>query len=674
MIPAAKSESHIESPLRRPSLSLVVVVYNMPREAPRTLFSLSADYQRHIDPDDYEVIVVDNGSAVPVDPASIDGLAGDFRVIRIDPGRLSPAYAVNRGLKAARGEIVGVMIDGARIATPGLLHFAQQGARLYDEAVVATLGWYLGHDLQGWAQRYGYDSAREDALLESIGWPHDGYRLFEIGTMDESSVDGWFQPISESNAVFSRRRTWESLGGLDERFDAPGGGLVNLDTFSRLLERPDAQLVILLGEGTFHQIHGGISTNASPERQVEKFQQWSAEYEAIRGRPYQLPSPSRRPTYVGTLPRPALARLVRAAVYPIRRHFERPLGSDFDSELWSGPLPARPADETIAGLLELARDEFRCGRFEASCAVARLALERAPDQPGLERMLSLVAPSVQGSPPAPQGADYHLALAGAHRMLGESALAAVNYRAALTFNRDLPQAHLGLAVLRLPGEDYLVWLDRLYRLLSPETVIEIGAEESLSLALLQSPTIAICVNANPLVLAPLTAEAHIFPETSDEFFARRGAERVLSGRPLSVAFVDGMCLYEQALKNVIGLEPLCGPRSVLIMRGTIPLDEPTQRRTRETVFHTGDVWKAVLALKECRPDLEIFTIATPPSGLTVVTGLDPSSRVLADRYAEVVARFRDLSFSESEPVMAAALNVVPNDWTAVRSRLEERRT
>jgi len=42
---------------RRPkkTLSVVVVVYNIPREAPRTLFSLSADYQRHIAPEDYEV-------------------------------------------------------------------------------------------------------------------------------------------------------------------------------------------------------------------------------------------------------------------------------------------------------------------------------------------------------------------------------------------------------------------------------------------------------------------------------------------------------------------------------------------------------------------------------------------------------------------------------------------
>src|ERR1017187_1341110 len=136
----------------------------MAREAPRTLHSLSAAYQRHIDPDDYEVIVVDNGSDPPFDLNAMGGLTGNFRVIRIDDAPPSPAHAVNRGLAEARGDVVGVMIDGARIVTPGLLHFARHGVRLYDNAVVATLGWYLGHDYQNWAIQGGYNRTREDAL------------------------------------------------------------------------------------------------------------------------------------------------------------------------------------------------------------------------------------------------------------------------------------------------------------------------------------------------------------------------------------------------------------------------------------------------------------------------------------------------------------------------------
>jgi len=155
-------------------LSIVVVAYNMPRELPRTLLSLSATYQRHVNADDYEVIVVDNGSTPPVERAEIDRLRGNFRLIRIDPAPPSPAHAVNRGIAEAKGEVIGVMIDGARIATPGLVHFAGHGARLYRRAVVASLNWYLGYDYQRWAMRCGYDQAREDALLAAVDWPNDG--------------------------------------------------------------------------------------------------------------------------------------------------------------------------------------------------------------------------------------------------------------------------------------------------------------------------------------------------------------------------------------------------------------------------------------------------------------------------------------------------------------------
>src|ERR1700733_15055617 len=99
----------------RPELSVVVVVHNMAREAPRTLYSLSAKYQRNIAAEDYEVIVVDNGSTPPLDAKVLDGLAGHFRLLRVDPAPPSPAAAVNRGLAEARGKIIGVMVDGARM-------------------------------------------------------------------------------------------------------------------------------------------------------------------------------------------------------------------------------------------------------------------------------------------------------------------------------------------------------------------------------------------------------------------------------------------------------------------------------------------------------------------------------------------------------------------------------
>jgi len=147
---------------------------------------------------------------------------------------------------------------------------------------------------------------------------------------------------------------------------------------------------------------------------------------------------------------------------------------------------------------------------------------------------------------------------------------------------------------------------------------------------------------------------------------------LLAGRPLSIGFIDGLHLYEQVLRDFIGLEACCGPRSVVLIHDTVPLDELTQNRTRETTFYTGDVWKLVLCLKRYRPDLDIFTIATPPSGLTVVTGLDPTSLVLRERYEEAVTQFRDVPFPSIESTLETELNIVPNDWSIVESRLKER--
>lgn len=662
----------LEKLKRKPDVSIIVVVYNMPREAPRTLHSLSAGYQRHIDPDDYEVIVVDNGSNPPFDPRVVESLSGNFRLIRIDPAPPSPAHAVNRGLAEARGNIIGMMIDGARIVTPGLLHFARHGTRLYDKSVVATLGWYLGHDFQRWSMQCGYDQAREDALLDSIDWPNDGYRLFEIGAMDESSVDGWFQPIGESNALFLRRELWEMLGGLDERFDAPGGGIINYDTFIRVLELPDTEFVILLGEGTFHQLHGGVATNAPPDRQLDNLARWYSQYEAISGKPVAVRRLKRTPTFVGTLPRPVLARIARAAVHPIPQYGEHPLGADFDQKLWTC-TPSRPSDETTARLVDLAEGEFRQGREAAACAVARLIRKRAPDECGPQRLLSLVSPWLPGEvPPEPQRADYYLALGEAHRILGEDHEAAANYRNALTFRRDLHDAHHGLAKLRMPGDDYLVWLERLYRLLMPRTVVEIGVRYGESLAQVQPPAVAIGIDPTPSVKFPLKTETHIFAETSDEFFAAGRFEKLLGCQPLSIGFIDGLHLYEQALRDFINLERCCGPRSLILLHDTIPVDESTQTRECQTAFYTGDVWKTILCLKHYRPELDVFTIPTPPTGLTVVTGLNPTSRVLTDQYEGAVARFIDTSFSAIECILETMLNVVPNDWDIVQSRLKER--
>jgi hypothetical protein len=292
-------------------VSVVVVAYDMAREVPRTLRSLAPDYQRGIGADDYEVILVDNGSPEPLDAAALDASLlesfGDrLRSTRLDPAPAAPARAANLGIEMARGDLVGVLIDGARLASPGLLARALLGRRLAARAVVATLGWHLGATRHMDAQAAGYDQAAEDRLLADTDWEHDGYRLFSIATLAASSARGWFAPMGESNGLFMSKSMWQELGGLDERFALPGGGLSNHDLYRRACELDDVQLVVLLGEGTFHQIHGGAATSGRIG-----WDEMHEEYVKLRGRPFRPPTNER--LYLGTVPDAALPHIEQSA-------------------------------------------------------------------------------------------------------------------------------------------------------------------------------------------------------------------------------------------------------------------------------------------------------------------------------------------------------------------------
>lgn len=284
-------------------LSLVVIAYNMARELPRTLYSLAPVVQRGVSHQDYEVILVDNGSDIPLDTGSCaehyHRLLPNLRIVRVGEPTVSPVPAINEGLRLASGELIGVMIDGARIASPGLLATALEASRLHQRPVIGTLAFHLGPAVQMESVHQGYNQEVEDRLLSDIRWEEDGYRLFDISVPAGSSSGGWFVIPAETNALFLTRRQWDDLGGYDPGFVTPGGGLANLDTWSRACADPEGLVVMLLGEATFHQVHGGVATNAlrSP---------WGVfheEYKRLRGHSYTPPQVN--PRFYGTF-RPSM--------------------------------------------------------------------------------------------------------------------------------------------------------------------------------------------------------------------------------------------------------------------------------------------------------------------------------------------------------------------------------
>ncbi len=283
-------------------LSIIVIFHNMRREAARTLYSLSTRYQTGIGSDDYEVVAIDNGSTQPLDEDLVGEIGPNFTYRFFETASVSPVEAVNAGAAIATGDLIAVIVDGARMATPGLLENSLKAARLFEEPFVCSLSWHLGPDVQNISVFDGYDQAEEDRLLASIDWKKEGYRLFEVSTIAPSSRPGMLAGVPvECSWFVMPRRTFLRMGGFEPKFRRPGGGRMNHEFRNRALAQPGLQPVVLLGEGVFHQVHGGVTTNVAMKDHPAELN--AAEYREIRGRDWSADVPgARAPYFFGHLP------------------------------------------------------------------------------------------------------------------------------------------------------------------------------------------------------------------------------------------------------------------------------------------------------------------------------------------------------------------------------------
>ena len=630
----------------KPVVSVVIIVFNLQGQLDKTLTSLTSDYQK-LPSDLFEVIIVDNGSTPAVDMDRFAHLQIPFRLLRIAPAPASPAYAINLGLAAARADIVGVMIDGARILSPGLLRFALEGVSLRERTVVCTLGYYLGFDYQSFATHWGgHDGQTEAALLARIDWPSDGYRLFEIATPDESSGGSGLLPLGESNALFMRASLWKELRGADERFTEPGGGLINIDLYKRALALADVQPVVLLGEGTFHQAHGGTATNASPDSFNDKMAVWRENYERITGTALAFPPdfPGNRPIYLGAPRQQTLTRLSCDHLYSI--------GIDAVTGFLLSKLDATGVAEADARM-EVVVDCVRGGELIPAIYAARLARSEIGSETAfLQAVFSNLAGAfdpragaIDTLEPALQGV-MHTKAGLMFKAAGKPDLAAESFTRALTADPTSGPAHLGLSLVRLPGPTYYEWLEAMLEAIRPAVALEIGVFDGESLARYRPPTQVIAIDPEPRAVSSLAATTFIFPEESDIFFQALPKRAAWLPRGIDYAFIDGLHTFPQALRDFINCEAYANAGAVCVLHDTIPLNELTQRPERTSGFYTGDIWKLVVCLIRRRPDLTVWTLPCAPSGLTVISGLDRDNRTLQTQYSDIIAEYDSLPYEK----------------------------
>ena len=231
--------------------------------------------------------------------------------------------------------------------------------------------------------------------------------------------------------------------------------------------------------------------------------------------------------------------------------------------------------------------------------------------------------------------------------------------------------HNIVAWMRFPGPDYLEVLRWLHEELKPASYLEIGVFRGRSLSLARPPTMALGIDPCPRTDYRWQTQTRILPMTSSEFFSGHSLAEFFGVDRFSLALVDGLHRFEQALDDIFNLEPYAQPDSVIAVHDTMPLDEKTAARTRCTGFHTGDVWKIVPFLKQVRPNLEIVTVRTRPSGLTLIRSCSPLRRK-ARADAEALARFRELPWEYYRQHRHEFLETISNEREAVASWLSSR--
>jgi hypothetical protein len=184
---------------------------------------------------------------------------------------------------------------------------------------------------------------------------------------------------------------------------------------------------------------------------------------------------------------------------------------------------------------------------------------------------------------------------------------------------------------------YLDFLTQLHAELHPRTYLEIGIRQGDSLSLSRCRSIGIDPNFE--VSRELLAPTSLIRATSDDYFQGLGASGPFDGEPIDLAFIDGMHLFEFAVRDFSNVELNSASSTVVVFDDVLPRNSEEAARDRHTQAWTGDVFRILDVFTLLRPDLSLVIVDTQPTGLLLVTNLDPGNDALTKDFEGVVRTF-----------------------------------
>jgi SAM-dependent methyltransferase len=217
---------------------------------------------------------------------------------------------------------------------------------------------------------------------------------------------------------------------------------------------------------------------------------------------------------------------------------------------------------------------------------------------------------------------------------------------------------------------YTVVLEELHRVLEPRLYVEIGVRHGRSLRLARSRAIGIDPAAT--VSDPLPPTCTVVAATSDAFFEAT-AERLID-TAVELSFIDGVHLFEYALRDFMNLERWAAPAGIVVFDDVFPNHPAEAERICQSGIWMGDVWKMACILREYRPELTCVPVDVATGGLLLVGGLDPRNDVLWNRYNEIVERYSAPPFDEVPSDVLARTGALDPADPRIRQWLDRWRT